>query len=107
MTATSDEPTQVGTEPGGPTEPAASTAIEILQPGEHVGRYRIESRLGVGGMGVVYVAVDSELDRRVALKVVRTRASDASTRRAHRRLQHEAMAMAALSHPNVVAIHDV
>ena len=69
-----------------------------------VGRYRIERRLGEGGMGVVYVAHDPELARDVAVKVVHPRRdADAS---AADRLLREARALARLSHPNVVDVYD-
>ena len=79
-----------------------------------VGRYLVLHRLGSGGMGVVLAAYDPELDRRVALKVVRTepRATgvdgvgpDAATARA--RLAREAQTLARLNHPNVVTVYDV
>jgi len=75
---------------------------EVLEPGETIGRYVILNLLGHGGMGVVYTAYDPELDRKVALKLLLTTDSDAGSR-----LQREAQAMAKLSHPNVVTIHDV
>lgn len=65
-----------------------------------IDRYRIKRRLGAGGMGIVYVAHDPELDRDVAIKVLR-RGAQAE------RLRREAKALARLSHPNVVAVHDV
>lgn len=69
-----------------------------------LGRYVILSELGRGGMSVVYVAYDPELDRRVALKVVR----GALLSKAHRaRLHREAQALARLSHPSVVTVFDV
>ncbi|MEM9491819.1 MAG: serine/threonine-protein kinase, partial [Myxococcota bacterium] len=72
------------------------------------GRFVIIEQLGQGGMGVVYSAYDPQLDRRVALKVLR---ADAGTRndgdRARDRLLREAQALARLSHPHVVPIHDV
>jgi serine/threonine protein kinase len=62
-------------------------------------------RLGAGAMGVVYAAYDPELDRKVAIKVLRSRDLANSRRRA--RLQREAQAIAKLSHANVVSIFDV
>ncbi len=68
------------------------------------GRFLIIDKLGEGGMGVVYSAYDPELDRRVAIKLIR---DGHATREAVTRLQREAQAMAKLSHPNVVGVHDV
>ncbi|WP_338865211.1 tetratricopeptide repeat protein [Myxococcus stipitatus] len=78
-----------------------------LEKGTAVGRYLVLELLGVGAMGVVYGAYDPELDRRVALKLLRTGALglDADKERAH--LLREAQAMARVSHPNVVAVYDV
>jgi len=79
-------------------------------PGEdmpaRLGRYCIERRLGAGGMGVVYAAHDPELDRTVAIKLVRERSS-VFTHRLQDRLRREAQALARLSHPNVVSVYDV
>lgn len=69
-----------------------------------VGRYTLLRRLGQGGMGVVHEAYDPELDRRVAVKLLRPRRGGTT---AHIRLLREAQALARLSHPNVVAVHDV
>jgi serine/threonine protein kinase/tetratricopeptide (TPR) repeat protein len=81
---------------------------EGLQRGDSVGRYVVLETLGAGGMGVVHAAYDPELDRKLALKLLRPRApgSHASSN-GHARLIREAQAMAKLSHPNVVAVHDV
>ena len=70
------------------------------RPGDALGRYIVLDRLGEGAMGVVYAAYDPQLDRRVALKLIK-RGGDAS------RLQTEARAMAKLSHPHVVSVFDV
>ena len=68
-------------------------------------RYSLLAQLGSGGMGVVYRAYDTKLSRDVALKVLR---EDLSVSQAARtRFQREAEALARLSHPNIVAIHDV
>ncbi|MDP1917558.1 MAG: tetratricopeptide repeat protein [Myxococcales bacterium] len=83
------------------------TAAEVphLTRGQVIGRYVVLEQLGAGGMGVVYAAYDPSLDRKVALKLVRTNSSlpDADLQA---RLLHEARALARLSHPNVVAVHD-
>ena len=76
-----------------------------MQPGEAFGHYRILEPLGKGGMGEVFVAEDTRLHRRVALKVLpRLLAAD----EAHReRFEREARAVAALNHPNIVTNHSV
>ena len=79
-----------------------------LPPGLTLGRYVIAKRLGRGGMGVVYLAFDSDLERRVALKLLRpemTRGESIGELRT--RMLREAQAMAKVSHPNVVAVYDV
>jgi len=76
--------------------------------GSTIGRYLVLTLLGKGGMGHVYAAYDPELDRKVAIKVLRPRASangDSSEGRG--RMLREAQALAQLSHPNVVAVYDV
>ncbi|MEX1362799.1 MAG: serine/threonine-protein kinase [Nannocystaceae bacterium] len=79
---------------------------EALSRGTAVGRYVILERIGAGGMGVVYSAYDRDLDRRVAIKLLRSRPHrDRSKGQA--RLIREAQAMARLAHPNVVAVHEV
>ena len=77
-----------------------------LQPGEHFGRYVIEERLGAGGMGEVFQARDTKLERRVALKVLRGGLGTLDTEGAARILR-EARAAAAINHANAVTIHDV
>jgi hypothetical protein len=71
-----------------------------------LGRYRLERKLGEGGMGVVHAAFDPDLERRVALKVLRVDDRSGSTE-ARQRLLREARAMARLTHPNVVVVHEV
>ena len=73
--------------------------------GQQVGAYRILSELGTGGMGVVYLAEDTRLNRRVALKFIRAdleRTADADAR-----LVREARAASALDHPNVATIYEI
>jgi tetratricopeptide (TPR) repeat protein len=82
----------------------AGGAIALLPRGANVGRYVILDHIGTGGMSVVYAAYDPQLDRKVAIKLLR--ASEGSEER-QQRLLREAQAMARLSHPNVLAIHDV
>src|ERR1051325_4977806 len=67
------------------------------------GRYRLDTVLGSGGMGIVYRAWDPQLNRAIAIKVVR-RAGEDGTERA--RLVREAQALARLSHPNVCHVYD-
>jgi serine/threonine protein kinase len=87
----------------GPTSRA-----EPIGRGASFGRYTVLSRLGAGGMGVVFAAYDPELDRKVALKLLHPQVGAAAASTMGRaRLVREAQAMARLSHPNVVAIYDV
>jgi eukaryotic-like serine/threonine-protein kinase len=88
------EPTQTAAPPG--------RSMPDLGRGTCIGRYVILDRLGHGGMGVVYRAYDPDLDRRVALKLVRDLSDEATTR-----LIGEAQALAKVSHPNIVQVFDV
>ena len=76
-----------------------------LDTGARIGRYVIIERVGTGAMGVVYGAYDPELDRKIALKLLKPGQGVKDTARA--RLLREAKAIARLQHPNVVAVHDV
>ncbi len=104
-TGSADE-TQEGTgitlageaEPSPRTEPTLGT-------GSTIGRYTVVSRLGAGGMGVVYLAYDPELDRQVALKLLHPGSSRGKPH-ARARLLREAQSLAKLSHPNVVSVFD-
>ncbi len=73
-------------------------------PGALIDRFVVLARIGGGGMGVVFAAHDPQLDRQVALKLLR---SGRGTEEARARLLREARALAKLSHPNVVTVHDV
>ena len=89
-----------------PSEPGVDGPPEHeAVEGDAVGRYTIVGRLGQGGMSQVFAAYDPELDREVALKLIRPGRSEESHGR--QRLLREAQALARLSHPNVVAVHDV
>jgi serine/threonine protein kinase len=74
-----------------------------LEAGAVIGPYRVEGRLGEGGMGVVYRARDERLQRSVAIKFI---SGGAAGTEARRRFQREAQAVSALNHPNVLTVHD-
>src|SRR4029450_11670119 len=76
-----------------------------LARGARLGRYEIRSQIGSGGMGEVYLAWDSDLDRTVALKILPT--AIASDPERMRRFVQEAKAASALNHPNILIVHDV
>jgi len=76
-----------------------------MNPGTNVGRYEIRSQIGEGGMGEVYLARDTRLDRQVALKILP--AELAARRDRMERFVREAKAAAALNHPNIATIHEI
>ena len=90
-------------EPAHNTDPQA-TGEAGLRAGDRIGRYVLISSIGQGGMGVVFLAYDPELDRKVALKLLRL---GVLNREGKQRLIREAQALARLSHPNVVPVYDV
>ncbi len=80
-----------------------------LAPNSKLGLYEIKSTLGVGGMGEVYRARDSRLNRDVAIKVLRqdsASGSSAASADLRSRFEREARAVAALNHPNIIAVCD-
>jgi eukaryotic-like serine/threonine-protein kinase len=83
----------------------ASGPAAQLERGQAIGRFVVLGLVGRGGMGEVYAAYDPELDRKVAVKLLRARVSRSRDGRA--RLLREAQAIAKLSHPNVVVVYDV
>jgi serine/threonine protein kinase/tetratricopeptide (TPR) repeat protein len=76
-----------------------------LEPGQTISHYRLVEKIGEGGMGVVWMAEDPRLRRRVALKVLPPELVADPERR--RRLVHEARAEAAINHPNIATVHEV
>jgi len=95
-----------GTDAADETLEAAGTAAKTreLLAGMSLGKYRLERVLGTGGMGVVWAAHDPDLERSVALKVLRY---DDPAPELRRRLLREARAMARLKHPNVLTVYEV
>jgi serine/threonine protein kinase len=89
-----------------PDEPSTRDSFEVGR-GTRIDRYELEECLGAGGMGVVYAARDSKLQRRVAVKLLRPGRSDQTSSDARKRLLREARTLARLSHPNVVTVFDV
>jgi tetratricopeptide (TPR) repeat protein/predicted Ser/Thr protein kinase len=107
-TETAPERPKRGTQTMPASQPADgdNAAPAALRPGDTVGRYEVRGLLGAGGMGQVFTALDPELGRTVALKLLHPEGLAPSSR-ARTRLLREAQALARLQHPNVVAIHDV
>ncbi|HEX7552974.1 MAG TPA: serine/threonine-protein kinase [Geothrix sp.] len=79
-------------------------SANVLQVGDEVGRYRVEAFVAEGGMGQVFRAWDTRLERRVALKIIR--AEHASERDALNRFQREAQILAKLDHPGICHVYD-
>ena len=77
----------------------------MLNPGTKLGPYEIESPLGAGGMGEVYRARDTRLDRTVAIKVLNAQLVGSAELRA--RFEREAKVISQLQHPHICVLHDV
>ena len=73
--------------------------------GQKIGRYEIHAKLGEGGMGQVFTALDSELGRSVAIKLLPTEFTTDTERRS--RFRQEARVISALNHPNIITIYEV
>src|SRR5262249_40629829 len=86
-------------------ELAGDEKITTIRVGTRLGRYEIISQLGAGGMGEIYLANDTRLDRRVALKLLSERYTGNALWL--RRFIREAKAASALNHPNIITIHEI
>ncbi len=76
-----------------------------ISPGAHLGSYEVISLLGAGGMGEVYKARDTRLDRTVAIKVLPSHLADKPQLR--ERFEREARTIASLNHPHICVLHDI
>ena len=76
-----------------------------MDPGRRLGHYDIQAKLGAGGMGTVYLALDTRLNRLVALKVLAPERWEGTAGRG--RLIREAQAASSLNHPNIVTVYEV
>lgn len=88
--------------------PAASLESALAasyRPGQYIGPYKLVREIGRGGLGLVYLAVDSRLSRQVALKLLPS--SRTADSRARARFQREATAASALDHPNICTIYEM
>jgi TolB-like protein/Tfp pilus assembly protein PilF len=86
-------------------DPLPLASPDVLEPGVALGPYNIEQRIGAGGMGVVYLARDPRLDRKVALKLLPPwLAADGA---AARRFAQEAIAASQLDHPNIQTVYEI
>ncbi|HEX2569086.1 MAG TPA: protein kinase [Polyangia bacterium] len=94
--------------PGDSAAPAGDKdAPDAHPPGLTIGRYRLQHRLGQGGVGAVYAAWDPQLGRQVAIKLLRPEATGRAAEKARMRLLREAQVIARLSHPHVITVYDV
>jgi eukaryotic-like serine/threonine-protein kinase len=82
-----------------PPQLLEDATVTLLAPGDCLGPYRIESKLGAGGMGEVFRAVDTRLGRAVAIKIAREHFSD--------RFERETRAISSLNHPGICTLYDV
>src|SRR4051812_39761894 len=85
--------------------PSGTQLITSMSPQQRIAHYRIVSKLGEGGMGAVYRATDTKLNRDVAIKVLPAAFAEDADRMA--RFTREAQVLASLNHPNIAAIYGV
>jgi TolB-like protein/tetratricopeptide (TPR) repeat protein len=84
-------------------EPSADGGAAVLAAGTQIDHYRIDGPLGAGGMGIVYRATDTKLNRPAAIKVLPESLADTEARR---RFQREAQMASSLNHPHIVTVYD-
>ncbi|HEY0134809.1 MAG TPA: serine/threonine-protein kinase, partial [Nannocystis sp.] len=107
----SEGPTREDRAAGGPRFAAQAATDDVRKAslltgtGARIGRFHVLRLIGEGGMGMVFAAYDEELDRKVAIKLLRNLPGEGSIGRT--RLLREAQALARLSHPNVVTVYEV
>jgi serine/threonine protein kinase/Tol biopolymer transport system component len=85
------------------TVAGSDSAATVIAPGAKIGPYKIEVLLGAGGMGEVFRAVDTKLNRPVAIKFLSAELADTAARR---RFQREAQMASSLNHPHILTVHD-
>jgi serine/threonine protein kinase len=86
-------------------ESSGSSESQLLTPSASIGRYVLDEVIGYGGMALVYSALDTELDRKVALKFLSQRAATSVS--STELFIHEAKAASALNHPNIVTVYEI
>ncbi len=89
----------------GPSSRNDTSRVTLPKSGHRIGPYVVAEMLGRGGMGVVFAAIDTRLDRKVAIKMLAVEI--AKRRDLTERFEREARAVAAISHPNIVELFDV
>jgi len=109
VTVTHDENKPIGAQSASPATPLQEadtpnlSSEDQLGAGDVIAIYRIEARVGAGGMGEVYKALDTRLNRLVAVKILSASVADAAARR---RFQREAQTASSLNHPHILTVHD-
>src|SRR4029079_18391957 len=98
---------QMTTQTSRTLDPPWQNSADPLSPGSTIGRFVVLGTLGTGGMSVVLSAYDPVLERKVAIKQLRSERWSGELTWGRVRLMAEAQVMARLSHPNVVAVHEI